>query len=115
MDKTQLVTIAVTALISVTAKEVVTWLVALLKNTAAAKTITAKIKAMFTEANRAVFFDILVLLFYVVVLVNFALDKAAPTKLDILIAIGAVLACVFMSIALFIDIFKASHASNKNP
>lgn len=111
----QLVTIAVTALITIIAKDLWRWTVALVKNTAAAKTIAAIVKTAFNKTNRAVIFDILALLFYVVILINFALDKAAPSKFDILIAIGAVLACIIMAISLLVHIFVAINASKKQP
>lgn len=111
MDKTQLITIAISALAGAVAKSLVAWIVSIIKTTKIVKTVTAKIKILFSITNRAVIIDILSLAFYVIVLVNFAFDKAPPTKLDVLIAIGSVLACIFMGIALIIDVAKAIVAS----
>ena len=114
MDKTQLITIAISALFGAVAKSLVSWIVSIIKTTKIVSAVTAKIKIVFSKTNRAVIFDIIALLFYVAVLINFALDKTAPTRLEILIAIGAILACLIMVITLSIDTFKAISA-NKNP
>lgn len=113
MDKTQLVTIIITAIVSVTAKEVIIWLVGLLKNTQSAKNIKVLISFAFNKTNRAVIYDLLALSFYATILVNFAIDKTSPNRLDILIAIGAVLASILMIIFLFLDVLKAISANKK--
>lgn len=114
MDKTQLITIIVSALAGAIAKPLVEWMVSVIKATELVKTILAIVKKAFSKANRGVIFDLVSLLFYVAVLVNFALDKASPTKLDILIAIGASLACLVMAISLFINIVKAINLNKKS-
>ncbi len=96
-------------------KSIVSWVVSIIKTTATVRAVVAKLKIAFSKTNRAVMFDILSLLFYVAVLVNFALDKAAPTRLDILIAIGAVLACLVMIVVLSVDVFKATRVIKENP
>lgn len=113
MDKTQLITIAISALFGAVAKSFVEWIVSIIKTTGTVSAVTAKIKIVFSKTNRAVIFDMLSLIFYVVVLINFALDKAAPTRLDILIVIGAVLASILMIFVLFVDISKARNANKK--
>jgi len=115
MDKTQLLTIVITALVSVLGKELITWLVGLVKGTAAVSSARAKLKAIFSKANRAVMIDVLSILFYVGVLVNFALGESAPTRLEVLLIIGAVIALIVMAIALLIDIAKIVHARNSSP
>ena len=113
MDKTQLITIAISALAGAIAKPLVEWSISLIKTTETVKAITAIVKIVFSKTNRAVIFDTILLLFYVAVLVNFALDKAAPTKLDILIAIGAAFACLVMVVSLLINVVKAINANKK--
>ena|SRR3989442_944647 len=54
MDRSQLVTIAVTALISVTAKEVITWLVSLAKSQVRKETTKAKARKIFNKNSFAV-------------------------------------------------------------
>lgn len=51
MDRKQLVTIAITAVTSVIAKEVISWLVALAKSTAQTHTAKKKASAMFSKNN----------------------------------------------------------------
>lgn len=114
MDKAQLITIIVSALAGAMAKPLVDWLISLVKSTELMKTLAAISRKAFSKNNRAVIFDLFTLSFYVIVLVNFAIDKAAPTKLDILIAIGSSLACLITAASLFISISKAINA-NKTP
>jgi hypothetical protein len=57
MDRHQLVTIAITALVSVTAKEVLTWLVAWAKIKAASETIKAKTKSIFNKNSLRIVVD----------------------------------------------------------
>lgn len=107
MDKTQLVTIAVTALITVIAKELVIWLVALVKNLSVINTAREKIKAIFTSTNRVIMADIFALLFYAGVLINFAIGTSTPTRLEILLIFGAAIASLFMAVSLIFHITKA--------
>ena len=113
MGKTQLITIVVSALVGAIAKPFVEWLISVIKTTEIVKAINAIAKKVFSKTNRVVIFDLLSLSFYVAVLVNFALDKASPTKLDILIAIGASLACLVMSVSLFVHIVRAINVNKK--
>ncbi len=114
MDKTQLITIIVSALAGAIAKPLIEWLISVVKTTEIAKAITAIAKKAFSKNNRVVIFDLLSLSFYVVVLVSFALDEASPTKLDILIAIGASLACLVMSVSLVFHIIMAINVNKKS-
>jgi len=113
MDKTQLITIALSALASAITKPLVEWLISVIKTTKTVKTIAAILKIAFSKTNRAVIFDTIILLFYVAVLVSFALEKAAPTKLEILIAIGAAFACLVMGVSLLIKVVKAVNTNKK--
>ena len=52
MDRKQLVTIAITAVTSVIAKEFIVWLVALVRNTTQTETVKAKTRTIFNKTNR---------------------------------------------------------------
>jgi len=71
IDKTQLITIAISALFGAVAKSLVDWLASIIKTTHTVSAVTAKIKIIFSKSNRAVMFDMLSLLIYVGVLVNY--------------------------------------------
>ena len=112
MDKTQLITIAIAALAGAVAKALVDWIVSIIKTTETVIAVTAKIKIIFSKTNRKVLTDILSLLFYAAVLVNFAISESAPTRLEILLIIGASLALIFMLFMLSWHISEASRARN---
>ncbi len=114
MDKIQFLTIVITAAISVIAKELVTWLVTIIKDASAIKSAGAKLRVVFSKSNRVVMMDAFVIVFYISVLVNFGRGDSPPTRLEILIVIGAVLALIFMAIALVVDIVKAMGAHKKS-
>jgi hypothetical protein len=106
MDKTQLTTIIATALVSVVAKEVITWLVAILKTLQVSGDVQAKFKKVFSKRNCSILYDVLALAFYIGILVNFGLSTSAASRLDILIAIGAVIAAFFCVFSLLLNIYK---------
>jgi hypothetical protein len=58
MDRKQLVTIAITAVTSVIAKEVISWLVALLRSNAQTQVAKAKARTIFKKNNRRMLFAI---------------------------------------------------------
>jgi hypothetical protein len=115
MDKTQLITIAISALFGAVAKSLVDWLASIIKTTHTVSAVTAKIKIIFSKSNRAVMFDMLSLLIYVGVLVNFYLSEGSPTRLEILLIVGASLAVIFMLLVLFWDISKAVNERKIKP
>jgi len=114
MDKTQIITVIVSAITGAIAKPFIEWLISIIKTAEIVKTISAVVKMAFSKTNRAVIFDLASLTFYVAVLVSFARDKSSPTKLDILITIGASLACVIMAVSLFVHIVLAIKANKKH-
>ena len=61
MDKHQLVTIAITAVISVTAKELLTWVFRRAKIIATTDTTKKKARQIFSKNNRRIVFDLLLL------------------------------------------------------
>lgn len=59
MDRKQLVTIAITAVLSVTAREVFTWIVAWAKAKAQSETTRATARTVFSKKNRKIIWDVL--------------------------------------------------------
>jgi hypothetical protein len=64
MDKSQLVTIAVTAIITAFAKEIATWLSSIVKNLSTNSTIKAKIKSALTINKIMVVFNLALIAFF---------------------------------------------------
>ena len=96
MDKTQLITIAISALFGAVAKSLIDWIASIIKTTEVASAATAKIKIVFSKTNLAILFDILSILVYSSVLLNFYLSTGVPSRLEILIIVGASLALIFL-------------------
>ena len=114
MDKTQLITILVTAVITAIAKEVVVWLVGIVKSLSMIKTIKAKLKAIFNKTNRAIIWDVFTIMLYLAFLVYFARDQSPPTRLEILLVIGVVVAIFIMVVSLLANIVKIKMAQTEN-
>lgn len=112
MDKTQLITIAIAALAGAVAKALVDWIVSIIKTTETVIAVTAKIKIILSKANRKVLTDILAVPFYAAVLVNFAISETTPTRLEILLIIGASLVLIFMLLTLSWHISQAARVRN---
>ena len=115
MDKTRLITIAIAALAGAVAKALVDWIVSIIKTTDTVIAVTAKVKIIFSKANRKVLTDILSILFYAAVLVNFATSENTPTRLEILLIIGASLALIFMLFMLSWHVSEAIYARKNKP
>ena len=113
MEKTELIKLAVAAIFGAVAKELVSLIFSSIKNTAVVTSTFAAIKVIFSPANRKVIWDIVVLGFYVSILYNFARSETPAKNMDILIAMAAFLACIFMVIVLIVDIYKAQQAASK--
>jgi hypothetical protein len=84
MDRHQLVIIAITAVISVVAKEVVMWLVSLVKTIAVTETIRKKVKKIFSKNNLNIILDILVISFDLWVLVRDLRNPRPMVRTDII-------------------------------
>jgi hypothetical protein len=81
MDRSQLTTIAVTAVVSVIAKEVVTWLIAAVKKTATTATTSAKLSVIFNKINFFILCDLLAITSYLGFLVYLGwLDRPLTTR-----------------------------------
>lgn len=115
MDKTQLITIAISTVFGMLLKSIISWIVSIIKTIDTVKAITAKLKILFSKNNRAVIFDILALIFYVGILVNFYLNEGSPTRLEVLLIIGASLAIFFMLFMLSWHISVAINERKNKP
>jgi hypothetical protein len=94
MDKKQLVTIAVTALISVMAKEIVTWLFSLAKSQAAKETTKARVRSMFRPYILAVIWNAIMFLASILFLVSNIRRPGPITRFDVfMISFWLLMAC----------------------
>lgn len=112
MDTSQLITIAVTAVISVIAKEVAIWLWALVKNTATTATIKAKVKVIFTKSNLDIMFHLLLIGFYLYIAVSVGWTDAGLSGKNMLVVIGCLGVSAFMAISLAIKMSLAIGRQN---
>jgi hypothetical protein len=114
MDKSQLITIVISTLTGVIAKDFMAWLLATIKNLSIVVTFKAKLSAFFTKSNLAIFGDILALLFYSALLIKFARDPSPLTRLTILLAIGLVFGVLAFTLSLLFKFsrFQAQRAKN---
>jgi len=92
MDKKQLVTIVITAVISVTAKELFAWLFSLMKITVVNETVRQKARKLFSKNNRRIMFDIFCLLFTGIIMSHDLLRSTPITRLDIVLIVLDMLA-----------------------
>jgi len=106
MSKTQIVTIIITAVVSVTAKELITWFISVFKNLSAIKTLKGKLKSLFSKPNRVIMTDTFTIVFYSGYLVYFSLRDEPPSRIEILLAFGATFAVIFMIFRLLFHIDK---------
>jgi hypothetical protein len=95
MDRAQLVTIAVTAVISVIAKEVVTWAVSLVRTLSVIKTIREKVKKIFSRNNLAIFGNLFWLAWLVVLLAHEVRKSTPPTRVEIALIVALIVGIVF--------------------
>jgi hypothetical protein len=118
MDKSQLETIAVTALISVMAREVFTWIFSLAKSQVAKETTKAKVKKMFHPYIIVTIWNILALSFSVFMLVSNIRKTSPITRQDVLLisfwSIAAMLNFCLFCFTLFSGIlyYRANRKQN---
>ena len=108
MDIPQLQTIVVTAAISIVAKELITWLVSIIKTLLLKSTLTAKLKIIFNKTNRAIMWDCLMLIFNITFLIIYVNSPEPLTKLSVIVIIGLILIILILLVTLLWDIYKAS-------
>lgn len=113
MDKTQLITIAISALFGAVAKSFVAWIVSIIKTTKMVKAVTAKIKIVFSKTNRKVMFSAFTLIFYTLLLAYFVNLPGTATRLSVLAIVVLVLFILFQAIGLLWHISIAIGGKNK--
>ena len=82
MDKSQLVTIAVTAIITAFAKEIATWLSSIVKNLSTSNTIKAKLKSALTPNKITVAFNLALIAFFSRELYNLVTSPEPITRVS---------------------------------
>jgi hypothetical protein len=83
MDKHQLVTIAITAAITVTIRELLAWAVSFPKKWVTSEPTKATARKLFSKANRAIMWDILWIAWMIFLLVRDFRDKSPVTRGDV--------------------------------
>lgn len=101
MDRHQLIVIAITAVISVIAKELVIWLVGLAKVIALSDPTRQRLKKIFSKRNRNIVLDILIISFLVWTLARDLRNPSPMVRMDI-IRIILDLVCLVAFVVLFI-------------
>jgi hypothetical protein len=115
MDKTQLITIAISALAGAVAKSLVAWIVSIVKTTRMVKAITARIKIVSSKANRKIFFSALSVISYALLLAYFVTTPTPATRLAVLAIVVLVLFIMFETISLLWHISVAINRKTKQP
>lgn len=107
MDSAEILKIALAALAGAVAKELVAWLVGLVKNARFAESFVAGVKAAFAPHNRAVMGDMFMVLFFV----GFAIAKGwtdGPLAgKQVLVVVGSLLLALVSCVFLVVDLVKA--------
>ena len=107
MDRHQLVTIAVTAVISVIAKEVVVWVFSLVKVRSASNTTKESVKKIFSKTNRAIIGDLFWLVLLFVLLIHVMRETTPLTRFDIMKIVLYMMGILFWTVALMWDLVSA--------
>lgn len=117
MDASQLITIAVSALVGAVIKELVTWLFGLIKSTLGAKAFWARLRTLFSKENRQVMYDVLAAIVFIGATINFGMKDSAATRGEILLLVGSVVMLLLTLINLLIDIaaIAAKREAERNP
>jgi len=113
MDQGQITTIAVTAVVSVIAKEVLVWLVGLVKGAASVSTAKALFGAIFNRTNLAILSELLALALYVYLIVHVGWTDSPVTGKDVLIMAGCALGALVFISSLLIRLAKAAIARDR--
>ena len=109
MSFDQLPTIIVTAVVSVIAKEVVVWLVGVMKSAAA----FGAVKAIFNWTNLAIVGELLALAFYVYLIVRTGWTDDPVTGKDVLVMAGSAIGALIFIGNLLVRLAKASIARER--
>jgi hypothetical protein len=107
MGKSQLMTIVVTAVVTAIAKELVNWVLAMVKKIATAQTTRAKLKAMFSKTSLRIMWDLLVIALYTTIVVSVGWTDG-PLSGKALLTLAALVLLEVVAIASFlVDVHKA--------
>lgn len=102
MDRAQLITIVVSALIGALAKEIVGWLVSTVKGLTLIPTAYGKFKAFYNGPDGGILANFLNLFFFVGLLIYFARKDGATSNLDVIfISLSTIMILVFLLVLLF--------------
>jgi hypothetical protein len=104
MDKKQLVTIAITALVSVTLKELLSWLFASAKTIATRDTVKAKARTIFNKNNRRIVWTGLIFFTAAYGFFRTMRSTSPLTRWGVLEIIELTLSFMFWSVKLFWDV-----------
>jgi hypothetical protein len=110
MDSSQLTTIAVTAVISVIAKEVFTWAVALFKTMVTAETTRARLKAIFSKTNLRIMSDLPAIATYTVIIAWMGWTDEPLSGKSFLIVMAAIVLNIVVIVDLLWNIAQALEA-----
>jgi len=117
MDRHQLFIIVLTAVISVTAKELLTWVLAAVKLSETSRVAREKVKRTFSKSNLTIMFDLVWLAVLLGLVIAFVRGTTQPTRMDILRVVAYSIGFVFWCIALMVDLITAKirHAREREP
>jgi uncharacterized membrane protein len=107
MDRHQLVTIAVTAAITLTVTAALKWLSALAKTASTSSTTKSAVRKIFSKNSRDVALSLFSLGYFCWLLVHTVRETSAVTRLDILKIILLTLGILFLVGVLFSYLFMA--------
>jgi hypothetical protein len=115
LDRNQLVTIAVTAAISVTFREVLTWLASLAKISALRTTTKEKVKKIFNKNNRAIIWAVVCLVFNIVFFIDAYRETTPLTRSEVVKIVIFFLGIVFWVVTLLIYLAASRLANALKP
>jgi hypothetical protein len=107
MDRKQLVTIAVTALITVIVKGLFNWLLSVVKAFSTNSATKEKLRNLFNKTNRSIIVDLLMLGWFGWQLIRSALDATPITRGGVLLMMFSVVMFFVSGLMLMIDLYSA--------
>lgn len=107
LDRKQLITIAVTAIVSVTFREVFTWLTSFAKASALNPATKQTAKKVFSKNNRYIMFDVAWLAFSIFNFIHVMRDKTPMTRWDVVLICLYLSSCCLWSLSLMWHVIQA--------
>lgn len=108
MDKRQLLTIVVTATVSLIVREVGSWLLASAKLLSASDTTKAKLRSLFKKSNLSIMWDVLCLVFAAVTLILDVRETSPITRWVVVKLVLWTANVVFWVLVVFVDFTVAA-------